>query len=438
MSDENNLSKTSKEGSVKEGRRRGHWIFWTIATLVIFIGAWIFLSPTSHYLKVSGKVISISHRAVMRHDEGGIVSQIYVKNGSVVKKDQVLIQLDEDDAKLNLTLLKNRVNELSANKARLLAERDGKDKIIFPDRLMKLKNEKTVAAVLENQEQLFKVNRDTYQNRMSIYLKRIEQLRLQIQGLQAQLKANDDQYKIVLMEMKEVQALYDKKLIDLPRLLALKRQKATLEGEKGEKISELSAIKQKIGETEHEIIMLKVDRQKDILKELLDTHKELIDTLRKEMTAKNILERTSIKAPQDGVVVNLSVDTIGSSVRAGEPVLEIIPIKEILLVEVRISERDVDLVKKRQVAKIKFVGFKMHKKPLLIGRVAYISKTVMKESGQSYYLVRIEVSKKRLSRLPSGLLVKAGMPVTVLIDVGSKTFLKHIYFLIKDAFGTAF
>ena len=423
-----------------ETKRAWRWGVWVILAFVAGFLLWATVAPLESAALAPGKVVASGRRRVIQHLDGGIVTHIYVKDGSKVKKGQILIKLDDDSATLTVTLLENEVYELAANQARLTAERDNQAQITFSNLLLKNKDKPSVAAIIANQKSLFRANVSAYHNQLRILNQRIEQLHSQINGTEAQLKANEAQYKLILTETKEVKALYKKRLIELSRLLSLQREQARLAGVRGEKMAAIAAFKQKIGETEHEIITLKSKRHKEVLESLLQTHQELIDALKKLRTAQAILARAAIRSPQDGIVVGLKVHTIGGVIKPGEPIMDIVPTKEALVVEARVSPLDIDVVHPGLLAKIDLIAFRSRNTPLLVGKVTYVSADAFQEEndGESYYLARIEIGQDQLKRLKPGQMLYPGMPVTVMIVTGEQTFFEYIFGPVKQSFGRAF
>lgn len=425
----------------KPSNKSSRWF--GLMVLIIFFGGlslWSTLAPIESAAIAQGKVTVTGNRRTIQHLEGGIIKKIYIKDGSEVKKGQLLIQLEDTRSKAAYELTQIEAYQLMAIESRLIAERDNSSHVMYPKTL--LNDEKTDAklkSVLSAQQDIFTANLKSFNGNTEILRQQILQLKEQIKGVQSQLVSNTRQYQLIQEEIIAVSHLEKKKLIEKPKLLELQRAEARLQGSRGENISNIAVLKQKIGEASTKILTLAADRRKEILTTLRDSQHKLSNTLKKQIVEKDIFERTQIRAPQNGNIVALNVHTIGGVVKPGEPLMDIVP-DEQLIIEAQVSPLDIDIVHKGLTAKIQLVAFKTRNTPALLGHVIYISADAYtnEQTGETYYQAKIELNKKELAKLTQEQELYPGMPVQAMIITEKRTFFNYVVTPVLDSFHRAF
>ncbi len=408
----------------------------------VFFGGfllWSLLAPLDSAAIAPGKITVDSNRKTIQHLEGGIIKAIHVRDGQLVKKGDLILELEPTQAHASLDMYQGQATELLATEARLKAQRDESDKIIFPDTLLKNKNNPDVASILSSQEKILAANNKAMSGQMTILNQRIEQLNKEIESLQAQAQAETTQWKLIQEEITAVAYLEKRKLIEKPRLLALQREAARLEGDKGEHLGLIAKAQEKIGETKSQMITIKDTDQKNTLDKLDDTQSKLADIVQKKKSAQDISNRTQIFAPQTGRVVDLKYHTIGGVVQPGEELLSIIPSDDKLIVEAKVSPLDIDVVHKGLQAKVRFTAFKQRSTPTVDGDVVDVSADIIedKATNTTYYNARIEIANKELFEEPH-LKLYPGMPVQVMIIVDKRTPFGYFWTPITESFHRAF
>ncbi len=417
-------------------------VFFGVIVILIFFGSfvlWSVLFPLESAAIAPGKVIVASERKTIEHLEGGIIKSILIENGSKVRKGDLLIVLDNTQAKAKLDLLSAQANELLASEARLQAELEGLDAIKWPQRLLDLRQDTNVKKMMLVQQDLFISNKKTLEGQLIILQQRITQLYKEIDSLQAQVKSEDRQLELIEEEITAVAYLEKRKLIEKPRLLALQREKARLTGNRGEHLGQIAKALQKIGETKQQIITLKDQTRKDILKDLREVHTNLTDVLEREKAAEDVLKRTKITAPQSGIVLGLTKHTVGGVIKPGEEILEIIPSQDALVIEAEVNPLDIDVVHPGLKAKVKLIPYKRRKTPTLDGIVKRVSADtyVNDKTNQVYYKARILISLDELSRIKNVTLYP-GMPVQVMIITDKRSAFSYFLTPLEDSFERAF
>jgi HlyD family type I secretion membrane fusion protein len=410
--------------------------------LLVFVGTfllWALLAPLESAAIADGKIVVDTSRKTIEHLEGGIIARLYVQEGSQVKQGDLLIELDDTQALARLDLLRGQINHFYGLAARLLAERDNKDKVRFPKRLINQKDNPSVQQIMQSQRAIFAANKATFNGQIVILQQRIKQLEKEIDSLQAQVESDSRQLELINEEIEAVAYLEARKLIERPRLLALKREAARLKGERGENLGLIAKAEQGIGETQSQIIATKDNRQKEILEDLREVRQKLTDLLEEERAAEDVLKRTAIRAPQDGTVVGLKKHTVGGVLSPSEEVMEIVPSKDELIIEARVSPLDIDVVYPGLIAKVKLTAFKQRSTPSLDGKVDTVSADILQDeySGETYYSARIKIDGEQLKKV-SHVKLYPGMPSQVMIITDHRTPMQYFLSPIKDSFNRAF
>jgi membrane fusion protein, type I secretion system len=402
-------------------------------------GSWLVFMPLAGAVVVPGNLVVQSDVKTIQHPTGGVVAEIKVHNGSRVKAGDLLLRLDATQAKAGLEMVSKQLDEVRARIARLVAERDGRDRIDVPAALAARSADGTVKSLLASEDSLFKARSNARQSQKQLLQSRIAQLTEEISGLKAQLDSKQKQLGLIASELTGVQQLYDKRLVPLARLTALQRESAQIDGERGQIISAIAEAKSKIGGAQLQIVRLDQDFRTDVVKQLGDAQDKRAELVERKIAARDLLNRIEIRAPVSGVVNQLSVHTIGGVIRAGETVMQIVPDTENLVVEARLEPRDIDQVRTGQTAFVRFSAFNQRVTPELTGKVSYVSADTSRDqqTHAPYFTVRVVLPKHERRRL-AGLQLVPGMPAEVFMRTGSRTMMSYLLRPITDQMRRAF
>lgn len=412
---------TSYRGAVMAG-------LLTVALAFGGLGTWAALAPLGSAAIAQGVVTVSSNRKQIQHLEGGIVGEILVKDGDVVQANDVLMRLDRTRAQAQVDIVTGQLNTARAVEARLVAERDRLPAVVFPAELVALKaGDSQVAAVLAAQEKLFEVRRAARAGQVKILQQRIAQSKEQIVGFEAQATGFKRQADLIKDELEGTRELYQKGYAARTRVLALEREAARLYGERGERLGDIARTSQAIGEAELQILQIDKQFQEEVATTLRETQSSIYD-LRERLAASNdVLVHTEIRAPEGGVIVGMSVHTIGAVITPGRTIMEIVPSQDNLIVEARLQPSDIDHVTAGMEADVHFSTLKQSITPVLNGVVLNVSadRLVDDRTLQPYYLMRISVSEQELEKLEGQKLIP-GMPADVYVKTGERTALRYL------------
>ena len=410
-----------------------------VGVLVIGLGGWATTAQISGALIAQGSIVVDTNVKKVQHPTGGVVGELFVRDGDHVKAGDVLLRLDETVTRANLAIVNKGLIELYARKARLAAERDGADVMAVPPELTNRQNEPDVKEALASERKLFDLRHQDRLGQKQQLQERITQLQQQISGLASQQAAKDKGIALTEQELGGVRDLWQKNLVQLNRLTSLQRDEARLEGERGQIIAQAAEAKGKIAEIQLQIIQVDQDLSSDVAKELREIDGKIGEYVERKVTAEDQLKRTDIRAPQDGIVFQSTANTVGGVVAAGDPIMLIVPESDNLTVEVKVDPKDIDQVQLGQTVVLRFTSFNVRTTPEINGTVSRIAAdtTTDQRTGQSYYLVRIAMPAQELKRL-GDVKLTPGMPVEAFIETGERTMMSYLIKPLHDQLMRAF
>ncbi len=435
----NGMRERGEAGMKPEGFREP--ILCGLAIVALFFlgfGGWSMLAPLYSAAVAQGSVIVDTKRKTIQHLEGGIVREILVRDGERVKAGQVLVQLDDTQARATLQMVKSRYSNALALVSRLTAEELDHAEIEFPERLLAQRDNPEVAKLLAGQSNIFKAKKDELESQIAVLRQRDAQATEEIGGLEGQIKAQREQLRLLSVEIKDVSFLLDKGLVQKPRLLSLQRQQAELEGGVSQNVAAIARTRQSMGENRMRISELHTNRLNDAAKEHGEALKELLEFTDRMRAAEDVLDRTLITAPIDGVVMNLGVHTVGGVLRPGDPLMDIVPSKDRLVIEAKVDPKDIHDVRPGLPAQVRLTAFSQRTTPTIDGQVRWVSADRVDDERQhaSYYATRIMVDERQLANLEDVELYP-GMIVDVMITTGTRTAFDYFVSPVNRAFARA-
>lgn len=399
---------------------------------------WSYWAPIDGAALASGVITVKSHRKTVQHLDGGIVHQIFVKDGDIVREGDILLTLDGTEARSQLEVLRGQSITLSAQLARLEAERDRKARIEFPDNLSRL-DDTRVAEARTSETELFLARRTAFEGQISVLKQKINQLSTQIVGIKGQRQSKQELSASYGEEAKDLKELLAEGFADKQRLRDTERNHASNSGDIASLTSQIAAAEIQIGETKLEIMQLEKKFQEEVSEKLSEVQSQLFDINQRLTATADKVNRIEIKAPVGGRVMGLAIHTQGGVVMAGSPILDIVPQQEDLIIDARVSPLDIDRIRLGLIAEIRFSAFKQALTPTTEGKVIHISadRFIDEKADAAYYQAQVELTPESLKKLKNLELVP-GMPVEVMIRTGERTVVEYLMQPITDAFARAF
>jgi len=407
---------------------------------VLGIGTWSVLAPLESAAIASGAVEAETSRKTVQHLEGGIIREILVRDGDAVTAGQALIRLDNTKARSELQAFRGQFWDAKAREARLLAERDAQDVIAFPSALESARHKNpAVETILAGQQKIFETRRQVLQSQAAVVKERIAQVDKEITGLRFQESAATRRADIIRQEVAAVAPLVEKGLERRPRLLALEREMAEIDGRRGETAAQISRAHQVIAESHATLLRMESDRQNEVAQSLRETQNQISVLSERIRALDDQLSRTEVKAPEDGIVTDLRIHTPGGVLAAGAPILDLVPREDRLIVNARLRPEDIDVVHPGLPAEVHLLAYKQRRVPPLAGTVTYVSadRLLDRRTDHWYYAAKIRVDDERLAKI-EGVAMVPGMPVQALIKTGESTVAMYALRPLLDSFDRAF
>jgi HlyD family secretion protein len=397
-------------------------------------GVWAFTAPLDRAVPANGSVVVESKRKTVSLLDSGILKELLVQEGDAVKQGQPLLRLDVTQAQAQLGQLRAQYWATVAKASRLYAEgTDATDMLLPAEILAAAKDDPSVQLIAETEARLFRTRLETYRGQLAVQEQKMSQLREQIAGYQAQAKSSKERLRYVEEELRTVSALFAKGYERKPRLLELQRQQAELSGDAGELAAKEAEARQQISTLVAEKISTENTRRSDAMKELQDAQALRNDLSERIRGAADVVQRKEVVAPDSGFVTDVKFFTPGSSIVAGQPVMDIVPAGDRMLIEARVNPVDIENVHPGQKVNVRLIAYKASKVPVLTGKLTYVSADRQQDAkGDFFFLARVELDKEALSSMKEVQLFP-GMPAEVLIIGGERLAID--YFLTPIANG---
>ncbi|MCK1719566.1 HlyD family type I secretion periplasmic adaptor subunit [Bradyrhizobium sp. 141] len=410
-----------------------------VLVLVIGLGGWASTVLISGALIAPGQIVVESNVKKVQHPTGGVVGEVRARDGDLVKAGDIVVRLDDTVTKANLAIVTKNLDAAQARAARLQAEQRGVDRIEFPQALLDRAIDPDVKLLLSAETKLFDVRVNGRTGQKAQLRERITQLNEEISGLSAQEKAKDQEISLVQNELTGVRELYDKRLVQISRLTQLERDSARLNGERAQYIASRAQAKGKITETELQIIQVDKDVVSEVSKDLRETNDKIGELIERKVAAEDQLRRIDIRAPQDGMVLQSTVHTVGGVITAGDALMLIVPQADDLQVEAKVNPVDIDKLQIGQKTLLRLSAFNQRTTPELNGLVSRVSPDVTTDqrTGQSYYTIRVSMPAEEIARLGDVKMIP-GMPVEAFVQTGDRTMLSYLMKPLHDQLMRAF
>jgi HlyD family secretion protein len=396
------------------------------------VGGWAATAQLAGAVIAPGTIVVETNVKKVQHPTGGVVGEILVKEGSPVEAGQVVLRLDDTVTKATLGVVRSQLDELTARQGRLTAERDDAAAITFPAELTSRRADTTAATAVAGEERLFESRRTARTGQRSQLRERIAQMNEEIRGLAAQQAAKEAEIELIGKELVGVTDLYQKNLVSISRFTQLQRDQTRLLGERGQLIADNARARGKISETELQIIQLDQDFRTEVLKDLREAQGKIAELKERVTAAEDQLKRVELRAPQAGVVHQLSVHTVGGVIGNAETIMQIVPRADELVLETKVAPSDVDQVVLGAKVTVRIMASNQRTSPDVAGIVTRISADLTREqqanAGQpapAHYTVRISLPAEEVARLKDIRLIP-GMPAEAFIQTHERTPLEYL------------
>ena len=422
---------TEPKDSMLDDRHLRRFGYLVIIAVFFGLGTWSATAPISSAAHAPAKLRVESRRQTIQHLEGGIVKELHVRDGDFVEKGQVLIALDDTQARAQLEVVQGQYYLALAREARLQAQRDQLDAVVFPQELLDVAEDSRAREAMSTQKQIFSVRKAAAENELALYQQQAEQLESQLVGLESQRRASRRLVDSYAEELRGIKSLEKNGYTEKRKVRELDRLVAENEGTLGDLTAQIASTRSQVVESQLKALQLQKELQRDVANELDDVQERMFQLIEQRQALQDTLSRTVIRAPQAGRVLELSVHTVGAVIGAGDKLMDIVPKGERLVVEAKISPMDIDRVSVGQEADVRFSAFNRAIAPRVKGRLINLSADAItdpKDPNQvPYYQAVIEISDEGMKELAgNNLTLVAGMPVEVFVNTGERTLLEYL------------
>ena len=415
-----------------------------IATTVMGFGVWGNTAPIAGAVVASGVFVATGQNKIIQHLEGGVIRDIMVHEGDTVQPGQILVELDQTTAKAEMQRLFLRNARLTAVDTRLQAQVREEDEVHFPPELTSETRDPEIRNIVNAQLLAFTAQRNNLNSDIAGIRDSIKALEERIAGSKIQLAGVQRQIALVDEDIKTKEHLLAAGLVRKPDVMVLQRTQANLEGEVGRIMGDIGDSKERIARAVEQINGVRKTAIKTAVEQMHEVRGELVDVRERMLSAKGILDRTTIRAPVKGIVVKLRFHTRGGVVEPGKPIMELLPLNEPLIIEARVRPQDIDSVKHGQEAVVRLTALSQRVTPMVSGDVIYLSADTVADEKKSQqtgptdiYVVRVRLHNQEVAAI-RGFNPTPGMPAEVFIKTTERTFFQYLMKPIEDSMSRAF
>lgn len=391
--------------------------------LMIAIGLWMYIAKLDVVSATMGNVVPSSQIKNIQHLEGGIVSKIYIKEGQKVSDNQPLLELESTDSEANVGEMLIRLATLTVKMARLEAESNNSGVITFSPEVEK------ITPILAKQERaLFKARRDSYLSGVASQQGLVSQKEQVIEQVRSRLSHSENKLKLLQEQINISDELLKDELTNRYTHITLLKDESVLLSQIDEDKALIKGSEASLVEAQEKLNEIRLGYQANSRGELEDSRREHSELSQRMEKLKYSLKRTVLRAPVDGTIKTLNVHTIGGIIRPGETVIEIVPVDDMLLIEVSLPPQDVGFVQVGQTAQIRLASADATRLGKLNGKVIHISPdSIVNEEGVAFYKVRIETEKSFFERNGLKYFLSPGVQVSAGIVTGERTVFEYLF-----------
>jgi HlyD family type I secretion membrane fusion protein len=413
-----------------------------IAFGIGFFIIWGGAAPLDSASIAEGVIIVSGNHKTIQHLEGGVIEKITVKDGDHVKENDILLVINNSRPKAELAIVTSQLNFATAVQARLHAQLNNYDKIYWDNETFDFSDDR-VDEIIKIQVKIFESQTAELKGQLTVLDERIAQKQEENIGHEKQLKSVVSQLNSLQEELKDTEILFKKGLALKEKVYRLRNLHDDSIGKEAQIKASIASNREVISETRVQKLNVQSKFQTELAKEIKENHSHLLEYTEKYNSIKDVLDRTVVKAPSSGIVTGLQYHTIGGVIQPGGKIMDIVPQDQKLIIEAKVKTQDIDSIHLGLSAKVQLGAYKSRLVPRIDGKVIYVSadKFTEQNPGQAqppYYLARIEIDEAQIANMTLDVKLYPGMPVTVFIVKGERTFLQYMISPIRDSFFKAF
>ena len=401
-------------------------------SLLIGLGGfvlWAVFAPLDEGVPTSATVSIDTKRKAVQHPTGGVVKEVLVKEGQLVKEGELLMRINDANAVAVYEASRHQYFSLRAIQARLVAEKSGQAAPKFHEDLVKASSDPLIANHMRNQLELFKTRRDSLASEMNAMNESLAGLKAQLQGAKDVLVQKGTQLSLLTNELDKSRDLIDQGYMTRQRGWELERQIAEITGGRSDLMATIEKLSRSIQETLQRIQLRQHEYTKEVEAQLAEVMKSVDSEEKRFDAVKADLARTELRSPAEGQVLGLMNQTVGGVIQAGQKIMDVVPDDEQLILEAKVLPHLIDKVRSDDPVDIRFTAFAHSPQLVVSGRILSISKDLLNDPPPSltptYYLARVVVTPEGMKKLGNRQL-QAGMPAEVVIKTGERSLMMYL------------
>jgi HlyD family type I secretion membrane fusion protein len=419
--------------------RQAVWVGYAVTVLGFgLLAIWALLARLDGAALASGVIAVESNRRTLQHLEGGIVRDILVRDGDQVQEGQVLIRLDQTRTDAQGDLYRNQMTMFLAQEARLMAESENRSTLAFPPEVMARASEPAIKPAIVDQVRQFENRRATLMRNQELAEAQVAQVRKEIEQNAVDLETWRSTLKNIDRELQPLRGLLQRGLVSLARVTTLEREQLRVAGLIGSGELQTTKLREKLNEAELRQKQVRQDYFSEASTQLLEVRRQLNEARQQIIVAADQQRRADVRAPIAGTVQQLRVFTIGGVVRPGDPILDLVPLSDTLVIRAKVSPLDVDRVSPGMRAELRFPAFRYFGSEVIRGEVKSISRDRLleNEGRDAFFAAEVAVDKNSIPAEIAGRL-SAGMPADVIIPTGARTVMSYLLAPILERINTS-
>jgi protease secretion system membrane fusion protein len=421
-----------------QSKRVFAWI--AVTTFVLFLG-WALFAPLDAGVAVNGTVVVMGNRKAVQHPAGGVVTELHVREGAVVKQGDVLLKINPLTTEANLVGAELDYINALASESRLQAERAGASTITWLSELQAYGGDARATEAKNLQSKLFQSRLSEYKDQQRIYQEQLVGLQAQLRELQNVLGIRKEQLGVLSEEASSNRDLANQGFIPRSKANEVERTRSEMLSSLANTTSEIAKVESNIAATRLQLTQHQASFRKDADTQLADVQKNRKAARAKVDALQFDLNLAEIRAPVAGSVVGLKVNTVGGVITSGQVLMEIVPREGRLIVEAEVPPQYIDKVHVGLEADMRFSAFNLNTTPVIPGQVILVGADKLTGTPPAkpaeYYLAQVETTHEGLQRLGDKV-VQPGMPVEVIVKTGERSFFSYLIKPIADRFARSF
>jgi HlyD family type I secretion membrane fusion protein len=389
-----------------------------LAIAAALMGLWLVVAPLSGAIIAPAQLKVELNRKTVQHQEGGIVREILVRDGQQVRAGEPLVVIGDLRSNAELGVLQDRLQAELARQARAAAESALEPRFIPPHE---------AAEHAAREQALFRARRRTLDEQVASLQAQIRDGQAQASALESQIAANEASARLSVEEIEINDKLARQGFVNRTRMLALERGAADYRSRIAEAQSDLAAARQRAGELQARIAQARNQYQSQAADELKDASARVRELEERLRPSRDQVERQLVRSPVDGEVMAMRVSAVGEVIGPREPILDVVPAREKLVIEARIRPEDIDHVRKGSAAQVRLAAFDARSTPLLPATVVFVSadRVTAPGGGESWFVATVELDIAALREHPN-LRLQPGMPAELFVMTSERTLFEYL------------